>query len=399
VNNEISSNHSNNDTNEACNKSTNFLSKFITNDNISNLSCPEILEDILKSAEEEISSSNTLDNFLSRLNNSTSCVLDYIHNLRTNGITVKKKCFDTVSKAASYLKNIDHRGLIPSKISFGKLSDVSRRIYKEDIDLTVLLLFVKKHKFIVPVPVFIVIGSIVVFNIAVNKDSKAITTAAECKSVVSFNTESKIGPLSENKKSSLDSQIMANYNFYSYFDIYSTNNVKNKVIDKNVLNNILPAPENKKNTTNTKTNKNTSAKTSKSILSRSSEQRGDIGDIIKNSKTKLQMVATAYDLSVKSCGKSPSHPAYGITRTGTRATIGRTIAVDPSIIPLRSKLYITFPEEYKNLNGIYIAEDTGSKIKGKKIDIFFGEDSPGDLTVNSLAKKFGLQVVDVYVLN
>lgn len=59
-------------------------------------------------------------------------------------------------------------------------------------------------------------------------------------------------------------------------------------------------------------------------------------------------------------GKKPGDPAYGITKTGTTATAGRTIAVDPDVIPLGSEVLI---------NGvIYIAEDTG--VKGKTIDLF-----------------------------
>ncbi|MBO6266796.1 MAG: hypothetical protein J6M06_01040 [Synergistaceae bacterium] len=60
------------------------------------------------------------------------------------------------------------------------------------------------------------------------------------------------------------------------------------------------------------------------------------------------------------CGKHPGEVGYGITATGTVATAGRTIAVDPSVIPLGSEVLI---------NGvIYIAEDTG--VKGKTIDLF-----------------------------
>lgn len=60
------------------------------------------------------------------------------------------------------------------------------------------------------------------------------------------------------------------------------------------------------------------------------------------------------------CGKHPGEVGYGITATGTVATAGRTIAVDPSVIPLGSEVLI---------NGvIYIAEDTG--VKGKIIDLF-----------------------------
>jgi len=57
------------------------------------------------------------------------------------------------------------------------------------------------------------------------------------------------------------------------------------------------------------------------------------------------------------CGKTD-----GITYTGTTATEGRTIAVDPDVIPLGSEV---------NINGqVYIAEDTGGAIKGKRIDVF-----------------------------
>ena len=58
---------------------------------------------------------------------------------------------------------------------------------------------------------------------------------------------------------------------------------------------------------------------------------------------------------VKCCGKDD-----GITATLTQATQGRTIAVDPSVIPLGAEVEI---------NGqVYIAEDTG--VRGRKIDIF-----------------------------
>lgn len=400
MNNDISSTSSSNPLDT---KGTNYLSSFISNENISNLSCPDILEDILKNAEEEIAFTNKntkdWDNFLSTLNDSTASILDNINRLKANGIDCLKKCLDTAFKVAPYIKRINYKSMLQEKVD--KLSDFSRRIYREDIDPTVLFVFVKKHKFIVPVPAFIIIGTIAAFNMVPSEETIPVNTASECKSVV-YNSASKVGPLSENKKASLDSQILSNYNFYSYYDIYSTNNTKNKVKDNNVLNNILSTTESSKNTkvSSTITNKNASSRSAgKSILSRSAVQRESMDDITKNSKSKRQMVATAYDLSVKSCGKSPSHPAYGITKTGTRVTIGRTIAVDPTVIPLRSKLYIEFPDAYKNLNGVYIAEDTGSKIKGNKIDIFFGEDIPGDRTINSLARKFGVQVVNVYILN
>jgi 3D (Asp-Asp-Asp) domain-containing protein len=54
--------------------------------------------------------------------------------------------------------------------------------------------------------------------------------------------------------------------------------------------------------------------------------------------------------------------ADGITYTGTTATEGRTIAVDPDVIPLGSTVVIDGHE--------YIAEDIGGAIRGNRIDIF-----------------------------
>ncbi len=115
-------------------------------------------------------------------------------------------------------------------------------------------------------------------------------------------------------------------------------------------------------------------------------------------KNSLKMKATAYDLSVESCGKKPGDPGYGITCSGTRATVGRTVAVDPEVIPLGSRLMINFPDEYSHLDGIYIAEDTGRLIKGTSIDIFFGEDARGSTDVYDAAMAFGIRYVDVWIL-
>ena len=112
----------------------------------------------------------------------------------------------------------------------------------------------------------------------------------------------------------------------------------------------------------------------------------------------FRMKATAYDLSVECCGKPRNHPLYGITSSGTRAAIRRTVAVDPSVIPLGSRLYIKFPKSYSSLDGIYVAEDTGSKVKGNIIDIFLGEDKLGESIVHKKADNFGVQMVEVSLL-
>lgn len=77
------------------------------------------------------------------------------------------------------------------------------------------------------------------------------------------------------------------------------------------------------------------------------------------------------------CGKW----AGGNTASGTKPTSGRTIAVDPKVIPLGSKVVIH--------GHTYIAEDTGKAIKGKKIDIFVDK--------HSTALAYGTYYTDVYL--
>ena len=63
----------------------------------------------------------------------------------------------------------------------------------------------------------------------------------------------------------------------------------------------------------------------------------------------------------------PGEDQYGrLTSTGAIAEEGRTVAVDPSIIPYGSIVLINGKE--------YVAQDCGGAIKGNKIDIFV--DSP-----------------------
>jgi len=93
---------------------------------------------------------------------------------------------------------------------------------------------------------------------------------------------------------------------------------------------------------------------------------------------------TAYDAGVSSTGKSKKHPQYGITASGTRVQEGRTISVDPNVIPMGWWVYI---EGY----GFRRAEDKGSAVKGNKIDIYYDSAK----TANSFGTKRG---VTVYVI-
>lgn len=70
-----------------------------------------------------------------------------------------------------------------------------------------------------------------------------------------------------------------------------------------------------------------------------------------------------------------SEDAYAGAQWGDKTALGTNvrpgvIAVDRRVIPLGTKVELKFPAGFERYNGIYTAEDTGSAIKGNRIDIF-----------------------------
>ena len=88
---------------------------------------------------------------------------------------------------------------------------------------------------------------------------------------------------------------------------------------------------------------------------------------------KLNVWATSYDPFCPGCNQT--------TSIGLKAGFG-VIAVDPKIIPLRSKVYIPG-------YGIAIAGDTGGSIKGNKIDLGFDDVRNGN---------WSARFTDIYIL-
>lgn len=74
-----------------------------------------------------------------------------------------------------------------------------------------------------------------------------------------------------------------------------------------------------------------------------------------------------------------------ITALGTPVTPWYTVAVDPRVIPLGSKIRI------EGFNGIFYCADTGGAIKGNIIDIAVGSKSE--------ANRLGVQYHNVYLVN
>ena len=98
---------------------------------------------------------------------------------------------------------------------------------------------------------------------------------------------------------------------------------------------------------------------------------------VKPQQSAVTYRVSAYCLCEQCCGKTD-----GITASGTKAMPGRTIAVDPKVIPLGSKVLIG--------DKTYIAEDTGGNIKGYRIDVLLGS--------HNEAIKHGVQNKPVVVL-
>ena len=100
----------------------------------------------------------------------------------------------------------------------------------------------------------------------------------------------------------------------------------------------------------------------------------------------VEVMATGYTAGIESTGKSLGHPQYGITYSGVRVRKGivSTIAADTKVFPLGTLLYIPG-------YGYGIVADTGSAIKGYKIDLFF-------LNKKEVYANWGKKKVNVYVL-
>ena len=90
---------------------------------------------------------------------------------------------------------------------------------------------------------------------------------------------------------------------------------------------------------------------------------------------------TAYCPCTRCCGKDD-----GITAAGTLAAEGRTIAVDPRVIPYGSHVLLIWPDGTQHS---YIAEDCGGGVNGNHIDVFFND--------HQAARVFGVQSAMVYM--
>jgi len=102
----------------------------------------------------------------------------------------------------------------------------------------------------------------------------------------------------------------------------------------------------------------------------------------------LDVVATAYDATPESNGQWGPYAAWN----GERLKLG-DIAVDPSVIPLGTRVYVTGYSSPLLPAGGFVGQavDTGGAIKGNRIDIYL-EGTPAQVA------DFGIQNCKVYIL-
>lgn len=96
-----------------------------------------------------------------------------------------------------------------------------------------------------------------------------------------------------------------------------------------------------------------------------------------------QFKITYYTAGVESTGKTPDHPEYGMTATGTEVIPEYTISADWDVLPPGTRVYIEGVGER-------VVEDSGGGVKGNHIDVYVPE--------LEVAKANGVSYANVYIL-
>ena len=113
-------------------------------------------------------------------------------------------------------------------------------------------------------------------------------------------------------------------------------------------------------------------------------QANPSNNIVYNSNKRVIGIKNNYK-GTKMTVRATAYTNDPITSTGTKPTEGRTIAVDPKVIPYGTKVYIP------QFNKVFIAEDCGSAIKGNRIDIYMNS--------YKACMDWGIQTIDIIILD
>lgn len=126
------------------------------------------------------------------------------------------------------------------------------------------------------------------------------------------------------------------------------------------------------------------------LIARLDGKTFDLYEVPQEPAEKLTLVGT-FSNTFYCPGSCCNGKWAGVTASGAKPTPGTTIAVDPRVIPLGTKVYIEFENESsKCLNGYYIAQDTGGAIKGYRVDVL--------VSYHDEAKDYGVGKCKIYIV-
>ncbi len=110
-------------------------------------------------------------------------------------------------------------------------------------------------------------------------------------------------------------------------------------------------------------------------------------------------IVASYNMTATAYGSQPINGGCGtgLSAIGEAPVEERTIAVDPNVIPLHSKVLIVCPSR-PEINGIYRAEDTGGDIGGSRVDIYFDDIFTDPMVAHHRMMDFGTKDIIVHVL-
>ena len=110
-------------------------------------------------------------------------------------------------------------------------------------------------------------------------------------------------------------------------------------------------------------------------------------------------VVASYNMSATAYGNHTMNGGSGDGKisVGGAPVEGRTLAVDPSVIPLGSRVLVMCASR-PEVNGVYIAEDVGGDITGGRVDIYFDDMSVDPYQAHKRMMSFGVRDVTVHVL-
>lgn len=129
--------------------------------------------------------------------------------------------------------------------------------------------------------------------------------------------------------------------------------------------------------------KNTTEKSKDKIIKKGTKEKNKVKSTSEKTSTSKKANSAKSSLGKKITVSATAYSGDTITSTGTVPKWG-TIAVDPTVIPYGTRVYIPQFDKY------FIAEDCGGGIKGNKIDIFMNSESQ--------CNNWGKRTIDIYIV-